>query len=62
MDSNPGLSDPEMTLVYVTLNHEHLQQVQIGPIEVVSTIAAANTACCWVGGLTGIARIFGYGR
>ncbi|KAL8836926.1 MAG: hypothetical protein Q9170_002726 [Blastenia crenularia] len=51
-----------MTLVYATPNHEHLQQVQIGPIDVVSTIAAANTAWGWVGGLTGIARILRYCR
>ena len=51
-----------MTLVYGTPNHDHLQQVQIGPIDIVSTIAAANAAWGWFGGFTGIARIMRYGR
>ncbi|KAL8690946.1 MAG: hypothetical protein Q9218_003722 [Villophora microphyllina] len=51
-----------MTLVYGTPHHDSLQQVQIGPVDIVSTIAAANTAWGWVGGFTGIARILRYGR
>lgn len=51
-----------MTLVYGTPDHGHLQQVQIGPIDIVSTLAAANTAWGWVGGLTGIARILRFSR
>lgn len=51
-----------MTLVLETPRHGRLQQVQIGPVDVVATLAAANSAWGWVGGFTGISHILKHGR
>ncbi|KAL5320415.1 hypothetical protein ACEPPN_011217 [Leptodophora sp. 'Broadleaf-Isolate-01'] len=45
------------TLVLASRNNGTLQQVQIGPADLVATVAAAHAAWGWLGGLRGILRI-----
>ena len=51
-----------MTLVFRTSQQGSLQQVQIGPVDLVATVAAANSAWGWIGGLDGIRNILNYSR
>ncbi|KAL9116827.1 MAG: hypothetical protein Q9187_006643 [Circinaria calcarea] len=49
-----------MTLVFRGSAQGSLQQIQIGPIDLVATISAANSAWGWLGGLSRARKILNY--
>ena len=51
-----------MTLVFKASPQGSLQQVQVGPVDVVATVAAANSVWGWMGGLAGIKSTLNLGR
>jgi hypothetical protein len=46
-----------MTLVFRTQGPGQLQQVQVGPADIIATLSASTSAWGWVGGLAGIRRV-----
>ena len=51
-----------MTLIFKASPQGSLQQVQVGPVDVVATLAAANSAWGWIGGFAGIKSTLNLGR
>lgn len=51
-----------MTLVFNARPDGSLKEVQVGPVDVVATVAAANSAWGWIGGLAGIKEILNVSR
>jgi hypothetical protein len=51
-----------ITAVIRGSSHGALQQVQVGPADLVATVTAAHSAWGWIGGLSGIANLLGYSK
>lgn len=51
-----------MTLVFNARAGGSLKELQVGPVDIVATVTAANSAWGWMGGLAGVKEILKVGR